>query len=865
MDPSSPDPATFSDVRLCGYLRKQKSHRRRYFVLRCGGERGPARLEYYENEKKFRAGGPCPRPKRAFPLASALNINKRADARHRYLIVLYGRDGTFGVAAENAEQQQTWCARASPKEPGQESRVGFLFLEAQGASLIRGPVGGFGGDPLASSPSEGRAKEPESWDCKRVVSGHWGRESSGGDPHAPGPGLAFKEVWQVSLRPRGLGQTRILAGVYLLGLTERTISFVRLNSDVAAVVLQLLNVRRCGHSENYFFMEVGRSAATGPGELWMQVEDLVVAQNMHETILEAMKALRSKGQALASTPISVPPRRQHPGTPPPSHGSFSRKSRAEGTPSLARSPRATPGQKPLGARKPDSLSDYSAVSSDEGGSSPCESRPPSTLDPLSYMVAGGELDYIAMGKLSSPDGHRLAQWVSGAEGNKRASLPPMALEKDTPGLPRRTQSFQAVAVSASYPEGLNLHRTDPGYMAMLPGVATSNEDRDYVPMTPGSVSPPQESGGYMLMSPSGSCSPDRTGQWVPGGDGTEGKSFGGTYMNMSPASLSASSTPPEHCPLLAIPGSGPFYSLPRSYKHTPKPPPCPFNPGRFSGSSSTSSESLEGFLSGLSCPLNAFVDLPRGGRDAPSAPRSAGEYVSIEYPSRGTDYVSMELRAAPAESSGTAVPDSYAEMAPGAQLMRVCPRGMRRDRSETFPEAERHGAPPLPPLPSSETQMELGLNYIDLDLAKEVASATPAEVAHPVPLHPFAAPDAVGPPHAYASIDFHRSGEFRGYGANLEGDGKSSGRPPVSLWSLPPELSVRTPPCPLADAGSDGVSAFALLEQVGGKQLTHDRSSNLNNSRSRAMLLLQKRKAGICAGSNQRFHVFSLQANKSRT
>ncbi|XP_042330836.1 insulin receptor substrate 1-like isoform X2 [Sceloporus undulatus] len=718
MDPSGPDPAAFSDIRLCGYLRKQKSHRRRYFVLRCGSERGPARLEYYENEKKFRTGGPCPRPKRVFPLASALNVNKRADARHRYLIVLYGRDGTFGVAAENAEQQQTWY----------------------------------------TAMMELRRK---------------GQESSGGDPHALGPGLAFQEVWQVSLRPRGLGQSRNLTGVYLLGLTERTISFMRLNSDVAAVVLQLLNVRRCGHSENYFFMEVGRSAATGPGELWMQVEDLVVAQNMHETILEAMKALRSKGQALASTPISVPPRRQHPATPPPSQGSFSWKSRAEGMPFLNKSPRATTGQKPPATRKPDSLSDYSAISSDEGGSSPCESRPPSTLDPLSYMVAGGELDYISMSKLASPDGHRLAQWVSGAEPNKRASLPPMALEKDTPSLPRRTQSFKAVAVSASYPEGLNLHGTDPGYMAMLPGVATSTEDQDYVPMTPSSVSPPQESGGYMLMSPSGSCSPDGTGHWAPAGDGTEGKSFGGNYMNMSPASLSASSTSPEHSPLLAISGSAPFYSLPRSYKHTPKTLLCPFNSGRFSGSSSTSSESLEGSLGGLSCPLNAFMELPPGGRGAPSAPRSAGEYVSIEYPSRGTDYISMELCATPAESSGTAVPDSYAEMAPGAQLMRVCPQGMRRNCSETFPETERYAALPPPPLPSSETQMELGLNYIDLDLAKEVANATPAEVANPVPLHPYTAPDQVGPLHAYASIDFHRSGEFRGYRANSEGDGKS--------------------------------------------------------------------------------------------
>lgn len=107
MDPGN-DPLLFADVRLCGYLRKQKSRRRRYFVLRCGGERGPPRLEYYENEKKFRAGGLCSRPKKTLLLEGMLTINKRADARHQHLIVLCGREGTFGVAAESAEQQQAW-------------------------------------------------------------------------------------------------------------------------------------------------------------------------------------------------------------------------------------------------------------------------------------------------------------------------------------------------------------------------------------------------------------------------------------------------------------------------------------------------------------------------------------------------------------------------------------------------------------------------------------------------------------------------------------------------------------------------------------------------------------------------------------
>ena len=85
-----------------------------------------------------------------------------------------------------------------------------------------------------------------------------------------------------------------------------------------------MNIRRCGHSDSFFFIEVGRSAVTGPGEFWMQAEDSVVAQNIHETILEAMKALkelsefrpRSKSQSASTNPISVPTRRNLNNLPP---------------------------------------------------------------------------------------------------------------------------------------------------------------------------------------------------------------------------------------------------------------------------------------------------------------------------------------------------------------------------------------------------------------------------------------------------------------------------------------------------------------------------------------------------------------------
>ncbi|XP_051567191.1 insulin receptor substrate 1-B isoform X2 [Myxocyprinus asiaticus] len=288
MENQTESQSSTEDVRKSGYLRKQKSMHRRYFVLRTASERGPARLEYYESEKKFR--GKTPVPKKALALETCFNINKRADSKNKHMIVLYTRAESFVVAAENETDQEEWYQA-------------MVELQCKSKAL-----------------------------CDSV---------NGGDYGVPSPGPAFKEVWQVKVWPKGLGQAKNLVGIYRLCLTEKTVNFVKLNSDAAAVVLQLMNVRRCGHSENFFFVEVGRSAVTGPGEFWMQVEDSVVAQNMHETLLEAMKALseefrqRSKSQstaagggATASNPISVPSRRHH-SNPPPSQFGFTRRPRTE--------------------------------------------------------------------------------------------------------------------------------------------------------------------------------------------------------------------------------------------------------------------------------------------------------------------------------------------------------------------------------------------------------------------------------------------------------------------------------------------------------------------------------------------------------
>ncbi|XP_053485292.1 insulin receptor substrate 2-B [Ictalurus furcatus] len=305
------------DIRKCGYLRKQKHGHKRFFVLRSASRSGPSRLEYYDSEKKFRsshrsaaasstgatgatgAAASASPPKRVIYLYQCFTVNKRADSKNKHLIALYTKDEYFAIVAENEQEQEDWYVALSD---------------------------------LMSEGKKGHTEADELDDGYGTVT----------------PGTVFKEVWQVNVKPKGLGQTKNLTGVYRLCLSTKTIHLVKLNSETPCVNLQLMNIRRCGHSESFFFIEVGRSSSIGPGELWMQVDDSVVAQSMHETILDTMKALkayaefrpRSKSQSSGSNPMAFMTTRRHLGNLPPSQTGLQRRSRAEsvvGTPPSSKS------------------------------------------------------------------------------------------------------------------------------------------------------------------------------------------------------------------------------------------------------------------------------------------------------------------------------------------------------------------------------------------------------------------------------------------------------------------------------------------------------------------------------------------------
>ncbi|NWX89048.1 IRS2 protein, partial [Nothoprocta pentlandii] len=281
---------------------------------------------------------------------------------------------------------------------------------------------------------------------------------------------AYREVWQVTLKPKGLGQSKNLTGVHRLCLSARTIGFVRLNCELPSVTLQLMNIRRCGHSDSFFFMEVGRSAATGPGELWMQADDSVVAQNIHETILEAMKALkelsefrpRSKSQSSSSSssggaagsggasathPITVPGRRHHHHhhlvNLPPSQTGLLRRSRTESLaagkgsagrllPALAAG--GAPGSRSMSmpaAHSPPSATSPLSLSSSSGlGSEPAPLHQPQRPSSGSASVSGSPSDagFMSFDEYGSSPGGDLRPFSSSSTASNRSNTPESVAE-----------------------------------------------------------------------------------------------------------------------------------------------------------------------------------------------------------------------------------------------------------------------------------------------------------------------------------------------------------------------------------------------------------------------------------------------------
>lgn len=99
-------PEMDDNVVLSGSLRKLKTMKKKYFVLYRHSTNQPARLDYFDSEKKYRlhAG----HPKRSINLETCFNINRKTDTKQKFVIALYTNEDCFGIVCENEQELEQW-------------------------------------------------------------------------------------------------------------------------------------------------------------------------------------------------------------------------------------------------------------------------------------------------------------------------------------------------------------------------------------------------------------------------------------------------------------------------------------------------------------------------------------------------------------------------------------------------------------------------------------------------------------------------------------------------------------------------------------------------------------------------------------
>lgn len=156
---SNLNPGNESVVRV-GYLKKFKTFKKKYFVLRAEGPESSARLEYYDSEKKFNNGQA---PKRCIPLKTCFNINKRVDTKHKHVIALYTKDDCFCIVLESEEELEAWLKALLSLQHGEEAADGETPRPTFGKRLTH----------ISSSRSDGNiwvSTRAKLWSAKSPIS-----------------------------------------------------------------------------------------------------------------------------------------------------------------------------------------------------------------------------------------------------------------------------------------------------------------------------------------------------------------------------------------------------------------------------------------------------------------------------------------------------------------------------------------------------------------------------------------------------------------------------------------------------------------------------------------------------------------------
>ncbi|GAU99161.1 hypothetical protein RvY_10199 [Ramazzottius varieornatus] len=238
-------------IKRKGVLRKLKTGKKKYFVLRKATHDRPALLEYYDQVSKYQKGET---PKRTIIVGGCFAVNKKEDSgdkKDKYAISIYGNPDTFSIVAASEQEQMDWLRD---------------LVELQQTGNLENAQN----SPTSSITSD--------------------------QPY-------FDYVWNVEVeKKKGATMQSSIVGPQRLCVQlraeEKKNRFVKLfpvtatrpdqgGKDFPLKVLRQVGVG--GRHDEIFYLEVGRSAVTGAESFAMVCESKHAAAQMHDVIGEAMR------------------------------------------------------------------------------------------------------------------------------------------------------------------------------------------------------------------------------------------------------------------------------------------------------------------------------------------------------------------------------------------------------------------------------------------------------------------------------------------------------------------------------------------------------------------------------------------------
>ena len=104
-------------------LKSNKSNKKKWFVLTGTTPSNPARLEYYDNERKWKSKAA---PKRSIILEKCFNINRKLDtrdSRNKFVIALYTLDDCVSIVFDTEMELNDWLDQLLTLQQGRFGNI----------------------------------------------------------------------------------------------------------------------------------------------------------------------------------------------------------------------------------------------------------------------------------------------------------------------------------------------------------------------------------------------------------------------------------------------------------------------------------------------------------------------------------------------------------------------------------------------------------------------------------------------------------------------------------------------------------------------------------------------------------------------